>query len=79
MDKLQRDIDIIVACRSSEMHNAFVMMRRYKISMEEMASIYKDIKKDKVYYEKVSAQADIRLSKLKESSALLTEMFKKHN
>jgi len=76
MDKLQRDIDIVLAFRSSEMHNAFVMMGRYKMSMKEMSARCVDIRKDKVYYEKVSAQADIRLLEMKESSALLTKFLK---
>ena len=52
--KLLKDTDIQRALTSGEMHNGFVMMRRYQMDSKAITSYHNDLKKDEGYYQRLT-------------------------
>jgi predicted phage tail protein len=68
--KLLKDTDIQRALTSGEMHNGFVMMRRYQMDAKAITSYHQDLKKDEDYYQ--------RLTDVNRKIAMYGEAFRKH-
>jgi hypothetical protein len=71
----EKDVDIVFCFRSGEMHNMFVMMKRYGVTSEELSKRYNEIKKDKDYYAKISIWVNEKIEAIKKGQEQFVKCF----
>lgn len=58
----KKDLAIIRSAKSGEMHNMFVVCRKYEITPEQWYNRYEEIRKDDLYLQKLRSIADKQLN-----------------